>query len=98
MVEGRILSSQEDRQTRPQPDTDEQTPDPVEPDEDSIAQAAQVSADAAAFLDDLDGSLADMVHEALTSALFEPGEVVTPAEFDLRAEQMYKGFQQKGGQ
>jgi hypothetical protein len=96
-----ILSSQQDGQSRPARDTAEDTaediPDPGSGDDVSVARAAEASANAAKVIADID-DLVDDVHESLIAMLFEPGEVVTPEEFELRAATMNSQFIQKGGQ
>jgi hypothetical protein len=49
-------------------------------DEDSAARAAQVSADATETISAIDDALLDDAEAAMTSTLFEPGEVITRAE------------------
>jgi hypothetical protein len=67
-------------------------------DEDSAARAGQVSADATETISAIDDALLDDAEAAMTSTLFEPGEVITRDEWDKRAEIWNTGFKQKGGQ
>ncbi len=90
------MSGEQQQRPRPTGDATEETPDPPQPDGESVDRAAEASAKAAALLDEID--FAELAHEALVASLFEPGEVVTPAELDQRAEIAYKQFVQKGGQ
>lgn len=90
------MSGEHKQRPRPASDTAEETPDPGQPDEDSVARAAEASAKAAAVLNDID--YAEIAHESLVTSLFEPGEVITPDELDKRAEIANKNYTQKGGQ
>lgn len=60
-------------------------------------RAAEVSASAKAFVDDLNATL-DEYDQSLREELFEPGEVVTPEELTKRIEKKNREFIQKGGQ
>lgn len=90
------MSDEHKQRSRPASDTAEETPDPPQPDGESVDRAAEASAKAAALIDKID--FAELVHESLVARLFEPGEEVTPDELDRRAEIANKEFEQKGGQ
>lgn len=90
------MSGEHHQRSRPASDTAEETPDPPQHDRESVDRAAEASAKAAAIVDEID--FAELAHEALVASLFEPGEVITPAELDQRAEIANKQYIQKGGQ
>jgi hypothetical protein len=90
------VSGEHKHRTRPASDTAEETPDPAQPDEESIDHAAEASAKAADLIEEID--YAELVHESLVASLFEPGEEVTPEELDERAARANREYQQKGGQ
>ncbi|MFI2648598.1 hypothetical protein [Micromonospora fulviviridis] len=92
------MSSQHEGKSRPAVDRQDEAPEPEQPQSEATARAAEVSSSAEETIDDID-ELLDAVDESLRASLgFGPGEVVDPAVIEARAEEMVRGYQQKGGQ